>query len=175
VAMYREYVQQTKEGSPMALWKKMPALMLAKASESLALRKAFPEQLSGLYSNEEMQQADSTPAAIMERKPAAIAPAATPSQAKREIQTRIAQLKTECEFHMGQQGGLEAFADLLRQHDVADENSFKTHGAARKFIAELDSKLENLRKAPAAVAEDKSDWLPAEWADVPAQEEPASV
>lgn len=51
IAKFSSYAQN----SP--IWKKMPELMLAKCAESLALRKAFPNDLSGLYSDAEMQQA----------------------------------------------------------------------------------------------------------------------
>ncbi len=53
-ARWAEYYPGDKSGF---MWKKMPFLMLAKCAEALALRKAFPAELHGLYVKEEMDQA----------------------------------------------------------------------------------------------------------------------
>ena len=57
VALWSEYCPRNKDGQPTGQWPRMPALMLAKCAEMLALRKGFPAELSGLYSSEEMEQA----------------------------------------------------------------------------------------------------------------------
>lgn len=67
VATFREYVQTFPDGNPKNLWAKMPAGQIAKCAEALALRKAFPLDLAGVYTAEEMAQADNQPAAASAR------------------------------------------------------------------------------------------------------------
>ena len=62
IALFREYAQRNKEGGLTAMWARMPSVMIAKCAEALALRKCFPSELSGLYTPEEMSQADNPPA-----------------------------------------------------------------------------------------------------------------
>lgn len=62
IARWKSFCQTKKDGSPTQFWLKMGPDMLAKCAESQAFRKGFPQELSGLYTREEMDQADTAPA-----------------------------------------------------------------------------------------------------------------
>lgn len=54
-ARWSEYCQTDRQGHPIAMWARMPYTMLEKCAEAKALRKAFPNELNGVYAEEEMQ------------------------------------------------------------------------------------------------------------------------
>lgn len=88
VATYKEYVQtyfdrDTKRQKPNSMWAKMPASQLAKCAEALAWRRAFPAEMAGVYSDEEMAQADNE-----------APPAKTRAEARRDLGQGMAQAET---------------------------------------------------------------------------------
>lgn len=66
-AYWEEYAK------PYGNWKTMPRVMITKCAESMALRKAFPQQMNGLYTQEEMpanfSQPKDEPVQIVEIEP----------------------------------------------------------------------------------------------------------
>lgn len=71
IAYWNEFYPGDKLGF---MWKKMPRTMLAKCAEMQALRKGFPNDLSGLYAPEEIAR-DITASEPAAAAPAALAPA----------------------------------------------------------------------------------------------------
>ena len=91
VAAYSEYVgtrydKATGQQVPNSMWASKPALMLTKCAEALALRKAFPQELSGLYTSDEMQQADNQQQPLT---PAPTGPATCGAQQAQRINTML--------------------------------------------------------------------------------------
>ena len=100
LAYWTEAVQVTRDkatGSerPNAMWKRMPRLMLAKVAEALAIRKAFPEDTSGLYTGDEIASAEERaegpkplpPLEVLgiEQAPATLPAPAEPPPSQREV------------------------------------------------------------------------------------------
>lgn len=58
IALWSEYAATKRDGNLTAMWRDRPAGQLAKCAEALALRKAFPQDLSGIFTGDEMAHAD---------------------------------------------------------------------------------------------------------------------
>lgn len=57
---FTEYVQRKRDGSVSHFWKQFPQTMIKKVAEESVLRMLAPEDLSGVYGDDEMDQAEET-------------------------------------------------------------------------------------------------------------------
>ena len=90
-AYWAEYAQEYN-GKPSTFWGKLPHLMIGKCAESLALRKAFPADLSGIYTEDEMDQANNKPIDVKPIDNVAQPDVAQPEVAQPEVaQPEVAQ------------------------------------------------------------------------------------
>lgn len=64
VAIFKEYAP-IYNGKLSGMWASKPALMIAKCAEALALRKAFPSDMSGIYTVDEMEKAEDVAASTV--------------------------------------------------------------------------------------------------------------
>lgn len=60
VALFDEYKQAKRDGALTSMWAQRPAGQIAKCAEALAWRLAFPQDLAGLYVEDELHHADAS-------------------------------------------------------------------------------------------------------------------
>lgn len=122
------------------LWDRMPRVMLAKCAEARALRRAFPNELAGVYAPEEMDQAGDQGRAAVDltefRVPAA-APATTPAAAAAVVEAEVvtepagpsmADLIAEA----GSLADLESLVPKLAKVPAAQRDALRAAYAAKK-------------------------------------------
>ena len=152
VAMYREYVALKKNGKPNSMWATKPAVMLAKCAEALALRKAFPMDMSGIYTDAEMMQADNpgnnAPYTEHETSPQGSHGSKEPVEAEvmatQSQQQRITELSQQLGVNM-QQVYLAGRYVLKRDIPVKDY----TQQDAQQVIAYMERRLAERQPQPA--------------------------
>lgn len=160
VAKYTSYVQTTRDKQsnaerPNRMWATMPEVMLSKCAEALALRAAFPHELGGVYSTDEMGQAENEREEPAQQQRPFVAAEST--QEKRQGTTRtaavdlpvlLATLRTELAVCMD-------FAQLadFRLHALRKLNEAGIQGEPRqKFWQSWAERCQALKFVPADVA-----------------------
>jgi phage recombination protein Bet len=137
VARYQEYCQTDRSGSPNGMWRNMPANQLAKCCEALALRKAFPQELSGLYGSDELDHTENGAEQVRISEP-------PPSSSKpwtsfRGMIDEFAKLHTR----LGQEND-HVYRETLRKHGAEHSNQFKDPAKAVAAYAELLATVQTL-------------------------------
>ena len=126
IAKYASYVQKKKDGQPNQVWTNLGDHMTAKCAEALALRRAYPNEMAGLYTADEMAQAgfevpEDRPATNTAPPATVPAPAATGAPATEVPAVPEAPAAAGCWAIADQ----ETFADLMDQYYQAFKDAGK--------------------------------------------------
>lgn len=150
VARFEAYAGKKKDGSFTIMWATKGDIMVAKCAEALALRKAFPQELSGLYTGDEMDQAGDN-----------IAPTPTPQQVATQDQDVIDGARNFTDQSLATINSAQRLPDLLMWLDENGEdlaNPVKPSKLDRlkrkmpklydEIVRAYQSKVEELGKKP---------------------------
>lgn len=78
--LFSEFASTFSDGNLMGQWRSKPAHMIAKCAEAAALRKAFPRQLSGVYTDDEMDHVERAGGRGRAQGAASVAPSVTAAE-----------------------------------------------------------------------------------------------
>ena len=139
VARFSSYAVRNKDGSLGHMWQKMPDVMIAKCAESLALRKVFPAELSGIYTDVEMEQENNPP---IEGPIIDIKSNPDPAHVDRRILERMNNPKTIELFE-----ALGAGAEVEEERKIAALKRYKSDEKLHEYLGRQIEKMKKTEKS----------------------------
>lgn len=153
----REEVSLAEYNTQKAMWLKMPETMIKKVAEAAALRMAFPDELGGVYSKDEMDQAargnpdhrmavteakdansqiDPTDIAKGKRRVRDVSPLAAPGDFEIKFGSLKGSLIKDCTPHE-----LEAFVESIMAESMKQGKDIRPDGPVAQALSNIEAYL----------------------------------
>lgn len=125
VARFSSYAaRRTDNGELIRNWKSMPDVMIAKCAEAMALRKAFPDEMSGIYAPEEMEQANNNAPATKTPSTSRPKPTAMPTASSPQEQALNEALLAYCvKLKKGEKNGQAFFDATMAKKSISEKQA----------------------------------------------------
>ncbi len=155
-AYFDEYAPKMPNGALFPMWQKMPRTMLEKCAEAKLLRKGFPEELSGIYADEEMHQADAQPITVVSAGDGATT--TVPDMPEGEKETEIICPKHGVKMFANKWGGYSHMTDDKKPDGKAVWCNIKAEDLIKPPIPAIDAPQPDKTLSAASGEEKSIDW-----------------